>query len=410
MTLLATFMIAIEALRLNALRTALAMLGIIIGVAAVITMASISTGASKRVEEHISSLGTNLLIARPGSNRSGGRRGGAGTSESFSEKDVTAIRNNVADIAAISGVVNASGAVVYGNNNWQTGVQGVHADFHIVRAWEVASGVPLTNEDVSRKTKVAVIGQTVAEELFGSQSPLGERIRIKNIPFEVIGVLAEKGQSGMGRDQDDTILVPISTARTRLVGREGAVAEPVQMMYISVREGADMALVQEDVETLLMQRRKVKPGAQANFDVRNMSEFIEARTATQKTMGMLLATSAAISLVVGGIGIMNIMLVSVTERTREIGLRMAVGARGRDILIQFLVEAITLCLVGGMIGLAVGAGCSGLVAHYADWPVLMDPVYIALALAGSATVGLFFGFYPARRASRLNPIDALRYE
>ncbi|WP_262690975.1 ABC transporter permease [Kordiimonas aestuarii] len=410
MTLFAAFLVALEALRLNALRTALAMLGIIIGVAAVITMASISTGAAKRVEEHISSLGTNLLIARPGSNRMGGRRGGAGTSESFSEKDVAAIKTGVYDIAAISGVVNASGAVVYGNTNWQTGVQGVHADFHIARAWGVASGSPLTDEDIRRKSKVAVIGQTVAEELFGSQSPLGERIRIKNIPFEVVGVLAEKGQSGMGRDQDDTILVPISTARTRLVGREGSVAEPVQMMFISVRDGADMSRVQDDIETLLMERRNIKPGAQANFDVRNMSEFIEARTATQNTMGMLLATSAAISLVVGGIGIMNIMLVSVTERTREIGLRMAVGARGRDILVQFLVEAITLCLVGGMIGLAVGAGCSGLVAHYAGWPVLMDPLYVILALAGSATVGLFFGFYPARRASQLNPIDALRYE
>jgi putative ABC transport system permease protein len=410
MTLFATIIVALEALRLNALRTTLAMLGIIIGVAAVITMASISTGASQRVEQFISSLGTNLLIARPGSNRMGGRQSGAGTSQSFEEKDVTALRNRVPDIAAISGVVNGSGAIVYGNNNWQTGVQGVHADYHVARAWDVAEGTRLTDEDVRRKAKVAVIGKTIATELFGGQSPIGERIRIKNVPFEVIGVLEEKGQSGMGRDQDDTILVPISTARTRLAGREGSVAEPVQMMFISVREGANMARVQEEVEAVLMERRNIRPGDQADFDVRNMSEFIQARTATQNTMGMLLATSAAISLVVGGIGIMNIMLVSVTERTREIGLRMAVGARGRDILVQFLVEAITLCLVGGLVGLAVGALCSGLVARYAEWPVVMDPVYVVLALFGSATVGLFFGFYPARRASKLNPIDALRYE
>lgn len=410
MTFLATLLVALEALKLNALRTGLAMLGIVIGVAAVITMASISSGASKRVEEHITNLGTNLLIARPGSSGRGGRRGGAGSSLPFTESDVTAIRDTVFDVAAISGIVNASGAVVYGNNNWQTGIQGVHADFHIARAWDVTEGEILSNEHVRRREKVAVIGQTIAEELFGEASPLGERIRIKNIPFEIIGVLEEKGQSGRGTDQDDTILVPITTARTRLVGREGPIAEPVQAMFISVADGADMAAAQEAIEEVLIKQRKIKPGANADFDVRNMSEFIQARTETQNTLGMLLAASAAVSLLVGGIGIMNIMLVSVTERTREIGLRMAVGARGKDILVQFLVEAITLCGIGGILGLLVGLSGSGLIANLAGWPVAIDGLYVVLALVGSASVGLFFGFYPARKASMLNPIDALRYE
>lgn len=410
MSFFATLLVALEALRLNALRTGLAMLGIVIGVAAVIAMSSISSGASQRVEELISDLGTNLLIARPGSRTFGGRRGGAGSSPPFTERDVQAIRDQVYDVAAISGIVNASGAVVYGNKNWQTSIQGVHAAFHTARAWGVAEGSPLTPENIRRRAKVAVIGQTVAEELFGQQSPIGEKIRVKNIPFKVIGVLEEKGQSGMGNDQDDTILVPISTARTRLTGKSGSIADPVQMMFISVDESANMDEVQEEVEDILLERRRIKPGDTANFDVRNMSEFIEARTETQSTLGMLLAASAAISLLVGGIGIMNIMLVSVTERTREIGLRMAVGARGRDILIQFLVEAITLCVIGGMIGLLAGSLVSGLIASLAGWPVMMDPVYVLLAIAGSASVGLFFGFYPARRASRLNPIDALRYE
>jgi putative ABC transport system permease protein len=410
MSFFATLLVALEALRLNALRTGLAMLGIVIGVSAVIAMSSISSGASQRVEALISNLGTNLLIARPGSSRMGGRHGGAGTSLPFSEDDVQAIRTEVYDVAAISGIVNASGAVVYGNRNWQTSVQGVHAAFHDARAWDVSEGSPLTEEHVRRRAKVAVIGQTVAEELFEGRSPIGERIRIKNVPFEVIGILEGKGQSGMGNDQDDTILVPISTARTRLVGRSGSVAEPVRMMFISIADGADMAAAQEAVETVLLRQRRIKPGDQPDFDVRNMSEFIQARTETQTTLGMLLAASAAISLVVGGIGIMNIMLVSVTERTREIGLRMAVGARGRDILVQFLVEAITLCVIGGLVGLLVGGLASGVIAKVAGWPVMMDPVYVLLAIAGSAVVGLFFGSYPARRASRLNPIDALRYE
>lgn len=410
MSLLATLLVALEALRLNALRTGLAMLGIIIGVAAVITMASISAGASRQVEEIISDLGTNLLIARPGSSAMGGRRGGAGSSLPFTEDDVSAIRDGVFDVAAISGVVSVAGSIVYGNNNWQTGIQGVHSDFHIARAWDVAEGEPLSNEHIRRRQKVAVVGQTIAEQLFDGQSPVGERIRIRNVPFEVIGVLAEKGQSGMGNDQDDTILVPISTARTRLVGRTGPLVDPVQVMFISVAGGADMDVTQEAVEEVLLKQRKIKPGANADFDVRNMSEFIQARTQTQNTLGTLLAASAAVSLLVGGIGIMNIMLVSVTERTREIGLRMAVGARAKDILVQFLVEAITLCAIGGLLGLLLGLSGSGMIARLAGWPIEIAPLYIVLAMLGSASVGLFFGYYPARKASLLNPIDALRYE
>ena len=410
MNLRATIMIALGALRLNALRSGLAMLGIIIGVASVITMASISSGASKQVETYISNLGSNLLIARPGSSHMGGRRGGAGSGDPFTEKDVIAIRDQIEGLSAVSGSVRTSGVIIYGNKNWQTSIEGVHPAYHIARSWPVSEGEELSDEQVRRKAKVAVIGKTIAKQLFDGLPPVGQHIRIKNIPFEVIGVLAEKGQSGMGSDQDDTILVPISTARARLERQEGPVPDPVETIFISVTNAEKMAAIQVEIEALLSERRGIRPGDQANFNVRNMAEFITTRTATQSTLGVLLAASAAISLVVGGIGIMNIMLVSVTERTREIGLRMAVGARERDILVQFLVEAITLCTIGGMAGLLIGAGGASIFAQYADWPVLFEPHYIVLALIGSSSVGLFFGFYPARRASKLNPIDALRYE
>lgn len=410
MKVFSSLMIALEALRLNALRSALAMLGIIIGVASVVAMASISNGASRQVEEHIANLGSNLLFVRPGSSMMGGRRGGAGSSLPFTEKDVTKIAETVPDIAAISGEIRTSGAVVVGNTNWQTSIQGVHSGFHQVRAWAVVEGSALTDDHIKRKAKVAVIGQTVARELFGDSSPIGERIRIKNVPFQVIGVLEKKGQSGMGNDQDDTILVPISTMRTRLSGADGPVPDPVDVILISVADGADMKEAQSQVESILMSRRKIAPGAQADFSVNNMSEFIQTRSATQQTLGLLLAAAAAISLVVGGIGIMNIMLVSVTERTREIGLRMAVGASERDILAQFLVEATTLCAIGGAIGLTVGIGAAGLFASLGDWPVVVDPVFAVVGLFGSGAIGLFFGFYPARRASQMNPIEALRFE
>ncbi|TNE62546.1 MAG: FtsX-like permease family protein [Alphaproteobacteria bacterium] len=412
MTLLDTIKIALEALRLNALRTALAMLGIIIGVASVIAMASISAGASKQIEDVINNLGSNVLFARPGSSRMGGRMGGAGSSLPFTDGDVAAIKQQIPEVAAVSGESRSAGAVVYGNKNWLTSFQGVNAAFHDVRNWHVSTGNgrELTDDDIRRKGKVAVIGQTVARELFGDTSPLGERIRLKNVPFTVVGILDKKGQSGMGNDQDDTILVPLSTARMRLERSGGPVPNAVEIMLISVENGADMSVVQADIEDLLMKRRNVRPGAQPDFDVRNMAEFIATRTATQSTLGLLLAAAAAISLIVGGIGIMNIMLVSVTERTREIGLRMAVGARERDILVQFLVEATTLCLIGGIIGLIIGSIGAGLFAKLGNWPVLVDPMFVAIGIVGSAGVGLFFGFYPARRASRMNPIDALRFE
>ncbi|MCJ9427740.1 ABC transporter permease [Kordiimonas marina] len=410
MTVLETMKIALEALKLNALRTALAMLGIVIGVASVIAMASISAGASKQIEDHITNLGSNLLFARPGSTMIGGRQGGSGSSLPFRESDVAAIRQSIPEVAAITGNNRTGAAVIYGNKNWQTSIQGVDAAFHEVRNWHVSEGRGLADEDVRRKAKVAVIGQTVARELFGETPPIGQRIRIKAVPFTVIGILEKKGQSGMGNDQDDTILVPISTARARLARGSSPVPDPVDFMMISVADGADMGAVQSEIEDLLMKRRHIRPGEQADFDVRNMAEFIATRTATQATLGLLLAAAAAISLIVGGIGIMNIMLVSVTERTREIGLRMAVGARERDILIQFLVEAMTLCLIGGIIGLTIGGIGAAMFARLGHWPVLLDPVFVAVGLVGSGAVGLFFGYYPARRASRLNPIEALRYE
>ncbi|UTW54694.1 ABC transporter permease [Kordiimonas sp. SCSIO 12610] len=411
MSLLACFKVALGALRLNALRTLLAMLGIIIGVASVITMSSISSGAQQRIEAIIDSLGTNLLIIRPGSGGFGGRRGGAGTNTPFTERDVTALRNELPDISAISGEVNASAPVVLGNNNWTTNVVGGHQDYLEARAWVLKEGRLFSQREVSSKAKVAIIGQTIVKELFDGSSPIGEKFRIKNIPFEVIGVLSEKGQSSFGTDQDDLVIAPISTVRARISGRSNSsVANAVPRIYALMTPGTDMTQAQAEIEDLLRERRRIKPGAEDDFSVRNLAEFIRSRTETQRIMGVLLAITATISLIVGGIGIMNIMLVSVTERTREIGVRMAIGARGKDIMTQFLVEAITLCFIGGLIGLALGAGLTAALAKYTDFPQAFEGSFVIVAVAASTLVGVFFGFYPAKRASKLNPIDALRFE
>jgi putative ABC transport system permease protein len=286
----------------------------------------------------------------------------------------------------------------------------VHAEYSFVRDWPVASGRDLEPADVRSGAKVALLGATVARELFGDEEPVGAAIRIRNVPFQVIGVLAPKGQSVMGRDQDDIVLMPISTARLRVSGRSQVQTERIGRIYVKVDPGADMATVQEDIETLLRQRRKTRAGGEDSFSVRNLAETMKARSEVLTTLSYLLAATSVISLIVGGIGIMNIMLVSVTERTREIGLRMAVGGRRRDILIQFLVEAVSLCLLGGLIGLAIGVSASAVIAMAADWPVLVSPSVLGAALAAAAATGIFFGLFPARRAAYLNPIDALRSE
>ena len=410
MNVLASCKVAIGALKVNALRSFLAMLGVIIGVASVIVMVSVATGAGQAIEARIKALGTNVLVVMPGSFTSGGRRAGEGTALALSEDDLAAIRATVPGVAAAAGMVSGSAPVVVGNANWTTSVNGVNEDFLEVRDWPVAEGRSFTEAELRAGAKVAILGATTARELFGSAPVIGEQIRIKNVPFTVIGVLTAKGQSGWGTDQDDTALVPLATARRRLFGAEQTVPDNLRQIMVEIASTEGMGDAQEEIETLLRERRHVRTGSPDDFQVRNMAEFIRARSEAQSILGLLLGATAAISLIVGGIGIMNIMLVSVTERTREIGLRMAVGARRRDILSQFLIEAVTLCVLGGLIGLTIGGGTALAMSIWGNWPISLSPSLVLIALASAGLVGVFFGYYPARRASLMNPIDALRYE
>ena len=410
MNVLAAFKVALAALRLNMLRSILAMLGVIIGVASVIVMVSVASGAGQAIEARIKALGTNVLVIMPGSFTSGGRRAGEGTALALSESDLAAIRAKVTGVAAIAGIVSGSAPVVVGNTNWTTSVDGVNEDYLEVRDWPLAEGRNFTDTELRSAAKVTILGATTARELFGTAPVIGEQIRIMNVPFTVIGLLSVKGQTGFGTDQDDTALVPLSTARRRLFGAKETVPDNLRQIMVEVSLPEEMTQAQEEVETLLRQRRHVRAGTPDDFQVRNMAEFIRTRMETQSILSVLLGATAAISLIVGGIGIMNIMLVSVTERTREIGLRMAVGARRTDILQQFLIEAMTLCLAGGLIGLAIGGGGAIALALWGEWPIALSPALVLIALFGAALVGVFFGYYPARRASLMHPIDALRYE
>ncbi len=410
MTLWDSILIAVRALRINLLRSVLTTLGIVIGVASVIILVAVGTGASSEVDRQIKALGTNMLVVFPGSMRVMGRAGGAGTDIPLSEIDLAGIRDKVSGVTAVSGQIEDSGPVVRGNANWTSSLNGVHAEYAMVRDWPIASGRDLTQQDVRTGAKVAVIGATVAKEVFAGEDPVGASIRIKNVPFEVVGVLAPKGQSVMGRDQDDIVLMPITTARMRVSGKSQVQNDRIGRIYVKVDSAADMAEVQEDIENFLRQRRKTRSGGEDSFSVRNLAETMKARSEVLTTLSYLLAATSVISLIVGGIGIMNIMLVSVTERTREIGLRMAVGGRRRDIMLQFLVEAVSLCLLGGLIGIAIGVTASTIIAYAADWPVLVSPSVLGGALAAAAATGICFGLFPARRAAHLNPIDALRSE
>ncbi len=407
---LASCKVAIAALKVNALRSFLAMLGVIIGVASVIVMVSVATGAGQAIEARIKALGTNVLVVMPGSFTSGGRRSGEGTAVALSENDLQAIRASVPGVTAVAGTVSGSAPVVVGNANWTTSINGVNEDFLEVRDWPVAEGRSFTEAELRAGAKVVILGATTARELFGANPAIGEQIRIKNVPFTVIGVLSVKGQSGWGSDQDDTALVPLSTARRRLFGAEQTVPNNLRQIMVEIASAEGMGDAQEEIENLLRERRKVRTGSPDDFQVRNMAEFIRTRSETQSILSLLLGATAAISLIVGGIGIMNIMLVSVTERTREIGLRMAVGARRRDILSQFLIEAVTLCVLGGLIGLTIGGGAALAMSVWGNWPIALKPNLVVIALLSAGLVGIFFGYYPARRASLMNPIDALRYE
>ena len=404
--------IAVRALRVNKLRSVLTMLGIIIGVGAVITMVGVGAGAQARVAEEIRSLGSNLIIVLAGTVTSGGVRLGTGSKVSITEDDAWAIQREVPSVQVAAPSVQGKaqdGQIVYGNLNWTTLVQGVTPEFFVAREWDVAAGKPFTEEDVEGATKVALVGQTVVVNLFAHADPLGQIIRIKHVPFTVIGVLDRKGQSTFGQDQDDVILVPLSTAQ-RLISSKKVKIGSVNSISIKVRDPDAMKEAEEQVRGLLRQRHRLKATDPDDFWLRNLSEILQAQEESSRVLTMLLAAIASVSLLVGGIGIMNIMLVSVTERTREIGLRMAVGARSRDILGQFLVEAVTLSLFGGLIGVGVGLTGAYGAAYFAEWRTLIqfDAILVAFGFAG--TVGIFFGFYPARKASRLDPIEALRYE
>jgi putative ABC transport system permease protein len=402
--------VALRALRVNKLRSALTMLGIIIGVGAVIAMVAIGAGAQARVAEQIQSLGSNLIIVLSGSVTSGGIRMGFGSQLTITEDDAAAIAREVPAVQAAAPAMRGTAQIVYGNLNWSTVVHGVTVDYFEAREWPLATGRPFSLDEVDGATKVAVLGQTTAANLFADETPLGQVIRIKKVPFTVIGVLARKGQSSWGQDQDDVALIPLSTARKKVLGSPQASPRAVGSISVKVHAGEDMQETEEQIRVLMRQRHRLQPYQDDDFFLRNLSEVLQTQEESSKVMTYLLAAIASVSLLVGGIGIMNIMLVSVTERTREIGLRMAVGARGRDILVQFLVEAITLSLIGGVIGIAVGLGASQAISYMAEWRTLVAPTSIAVAFGFAAAVGVFFGFYPARKAARLDPIEALRYE
>ena len=402
--------IALRSLKVNKLRTALTMLGIMIGVAAVIAMVSVGTGAQARVAEQIQSLGSNLIIALSGSSNQAGVRLGQGSQTTITEDDATAIAREIPAVQVAAPSSRGSAQVVYGNLNWSTGIQGVTADYFEARDWPVDEGRPVLQEDVDGATKVALLGQTTAINLFGEADPLGQIIRIKKVPFTVVGLLSRKGQSSWGQDQDDVIMIPLSTAKKKVLGVSQANARSVGSISIKIRPDEDMGEAEAQIRALLRQRHRLQPYQDDDFWLRNLSEVLQTQEESSRVMTYLLAAIASVSLLVGGIGIMNIMLVSVTERTREIGLRMAVGARARDILTQFLVEAVTLSLIGGIIGILLGIGGSNAISTLAEWRTVLAPSAILLAFGFAAAIGIFFGFYPARKASRLDPIEALRYE
>jgi len=402
--------IAVRALRVNKLRSILTMLGIIMGVAAVIAMISVGSGAQARIAEQIQSLGANMLVVLSGSSTSGGVRLGLGSQLTITEEDAWAIKREVSSVEAAAPTMRGGAQVVWGNLNWSTQIQGITPEFFEARDWPVVAGQPFAQDAVDGATKVAVLGETVARNLFADSDPVGQVIRIKKVPFTILGVLGKKGQTTWGQDQDDLILVPLSTAKRKLLGVSQANARSVGAISVKVREGEDMKDAETQTRELLRQRHRLQPYQDDDFNIRNLAEYAAAQEESSRVMTILLAAIASVSLLVGGIGIMNIMLVSVTERTREIGLRMAVGARGRDILMQFLVEAVTLSMIGGTIGVMLGLVTSYTIPYFAGWRTLVRPEAIVIAFGFAAAIGIFFGFYPARKAAGLNPIEALRYE
>ena len=405
MSFLMVLTVAFKALGRNKMRTALTMLGMIIGVGAVITMVALGTGAQSSIESQIQSAGTNMIMVSAGNFQQGGVRMGQGSSSTLTPEDAFAIQQ-VQGVQYLAPGVNTRGQVIAGNLNWNTQIQGTDVDLPLIRSWPTKLGAFFSPVDVASASKVAVLGSVVHEQVFGADvDPVGQIIRINNQPFTVVGVMASKGQSGMGQDQDDQIYVPYTTVMKKLRG-----ITYIQNITVSATSAGDTSATADRIATLLRQRHEVAQGEQDDFMVRTMEEMASVRVQATETMTALLASIAGVSLLVGGIGIMNIMLVSVTERTREIGLRMAIGARSRDVLMQFLVEAVVLSLVGGSIGIAVGFGLSKGVTAWMTWPTEISPESVAVAFVFAAITGIFFGFYPARKAAALDPIDALRFE
>jgi putative ABC transport system permease protein len=413
MSIFMVFRVALKALGRNKLRTALTMLGMIIGVAAVITMVALGTGAQTSIEAQIQSTGTNVIIVQAGNFTQGGVRQGQGNASTLTPDDATGI-SRVDGVQYTSAGINTRGQLVAGNQNWNTQVQGTDIDFPAIRAWQIASGAFFTPQDVTTAAKVCVIGATVRDQLFGPESdPTGQTIRIGNssasgqtsYPFTVVGVMASKGQTGVGQDQDDVVFVPYTTVMKKMRG-----VTFIQQIAVSAASAGDTGATAERIASLLRVRHKIQPGDPDDFQVRTLEEMAAVRVQATQTMTALLASIAGVSLLVGGIGIMNIMLVSVTERTREIGLRMAIGARGRDVLLQFLVEAVVLSLLGGSVGILLGFGLSQGVTLWQGWPTAVSSNAVFIAFGFAAAIGVFFGFYPARKAAALDPIDALRFE
>jgi putative ABC transport system permease protein len=402
MRILATIRLALRALRRNKLRSTLTMLGIIIGVGSVIAAVSITTGATHQVEERVASLGQNLITVYSGNQTMGGTRGGWGSSTTLTVDDSSAIKNEVADVVAVSPEVRDRAQVLANGLNWNTQILGESPDYPQIRNWDIASGAMFTEADVRSIAKVAVLGKTVVDQLFQNEDPVGQTLIVRNIPFKIVGVLEPKGFNVFGADQDDVVLIPYTSHMKRITKRTFVTAVMVQ-----ADDKDSINQVQDEITTLLRGRHK---SVDQDFTVRTQLELAETATQTAKIMSILLAAIASVSLVVGGIGIMNIMLVSVTERTREIGIRMAVGARARDILVQFLIEAVTLSAIGGLIGIAIGVAASHIVASTTGWPTMTPLHWVGIASLSSALVGVISGFYPAWKASQLDPIEALRYE
>ena len=403
------FKTALRSLLSNRTRSLLTMLGIIIGVGAVITMVAIGRGAAHQVESFVAGFGSNMLIVMPAPPNSTGARGAAGSGDSLTLEDSNSLATDTFSIARTAPEVNSSAQVVYGNSNWNTSITGSTPDILQVRNWEMAAGAMFSEQDVRSAAKVCVIGQTVAKELFGYSDPIDATIRIKSIPFRVVGMTTKKGANSWGQDQDDFILVPVTTAQRRLV-RFGSKVDSVRRINVQAKDKNSMDTAESEITSLLRQRHKLTEGVENDFQIRNLTEVQENMTSTANVMSLLLGAVASISLLVGGIGIMNIMLVSVSERTREIGIRMAVGARPANVRVQFLTEAVVLSFLGGAIGIAGGFGVSKLVASVFNWPAIVSGKSVILAAGFSAFVGVLFGFWPAWKASNLDPIDALRTE